>query len=463
MHDDRLDPLEAVSPVDGRYRETLRECSIYFSEHALIKQRLLVELRYLRSFLKAVGLNGDQPKLMELEEKLAELSLKEAAEVKQLERKLGHDVVAATSYLGEKLEQHGLKHLKPLIHYGLTSDDVNNIAYALAISGFINQTYTPQLLTLVEKLTALAETHKSTPFLARTHGQPAVPTSFGSFVANYAYRLANLAVKLNNLKPQAKLGGAAGDLAALKTTYPDVDWMRFAESFVNSLGLEHNPAATQTLPHERMSEILTTFAIVNSVLSNLCRDVWMLGSLGLVEYARRAEEVHSSTMPQKKNPLAFENAEGALDLSASMLSYMSTRLLSSRLHRDLSDSIIKRFYGTALSLSLLGVKNIHKGLDNLHVNVEAMKKEVESNKQALMEAVQLILRKHGVEDGYGLAAEAAEKGLERLRQQLLQRGQNPEIIPQTTEQYIQAAAEKAAHLLEKTKHIISYLRNQLPR
>ncbi|MEM1956488.1 MAG: lyase family protein [Candidatus Caldarchaeum sp.] len=447
-----FDPLEALTPIDGRYREAVRECSSYFSEHALIRHRLYVEVRYLRSFLKAVGWRGVLSKLEQLEHDVQGLSLEEAAEVKHLEKRLGHDVVAAAAYLEKKLEHIGLAELKPFIHFGLTSEDVNNIAYSLAVGSFIAQTYTPELLKLVEKLTTLAEAHKSTPFLARTHGQPAVPTTFGSYLANYAYRLASMTNKLKNLKPQAKLGGAVGDLSGLKTTYPEVDWTSFSEEFINSLGLEHNPAPTQALPHERMSEILGTVAFTNSIISNLCKDLWTLGGLGLVAFSKQADQIHSSTMPQKRNPLKLENAEGALDLSTAMLSYMSTRLLASRLHRDLSDSIIKRFYGAALALSLLGVKNTHKGLEELHVDAEAMRKEVDGNKQASLEAIQLTLRKHGVEDGYRLAAEAAEKGLEWLRQQLEQRGKDPSIVQDPTNQYIQAAEEKTTYLINRTRN-----------
>ncbi|MEM4189696.1 MAG: lyase family protein [Candidatus Caldarchaeum sp.] len=462
--DDKLNPLEAVTPIDGRYRESLQECSRYFSEHALIRHRLFVEVSFLNSFLKAVRWKGELSKLETLEKDVLDMPVNEAEEVKHLEKKLGHDVAAATSYLEKRLDQLGLPELKPFIHFGLTSEDVNNIAYSLMIKSFLDETYIPELVKLVERLTILAETHKSTVFLARTHGQPAVPTTFGSYLANYAYRLASIALKLKNTKPQAKLGGAVGDLSSLKTTYPEVDWMDFAERFVNMLGLEYNPAATQILPHERTSEILNTIASANTGVSNLCKDMWILGTLGLLAFSKHAGEVHSSTMPQKRNPLMFENAEGALDLSTAMLTYMSTRLITSRLHRDLSDSIIKRFYGTALALSLLGVKNTCKALDELYVDAEAMRREVESNQHTIMlEAVQLMLRKHGVEDGYRIAAEAAEKGFEWLQQQLKKLGKDPTTIIKTTDHYIQAAAEKTTLLLNKTRNILSYLGNQLPR
>lgn len=378
--------------------------------------------------------------------------------MKRLEKKLGHDVVALTTFIQKKLDELGYTGLKPFVHFGLTSEDVNNIAYAVLIKSFIQESFLPELTRLVEKLLSLAEVHGSTVFLARTHGQPAVPTTFGSYIANYAYRLAQQAVKLKQLKLQAKIGGAVGDLSSLKTSYPELDWDSFAERFITSLGLEYNPAATQVLPHERMSEILQTISLTGVITANLCRDMWLLGSLGLVGFTKPVEAVHSSTMPQKRNPLLFENAEGCLDLSTAIFNYMSTRLISSRLHRDLSDSVIKRFYGLALSLTLLGLKNTSKALDNLYVNADAMRKELDNNPQALLEAIQLTLRKQGVEEGYRLAAEAAEKGLTWLNEKLEHKNIKPPINSQEIiNSYIKVAHEKALKLSTKTRQLIGGL------
>ncbi|MCS6783622.1 MAG: lyase family protein [Candidatus Caldarchaeum sp.] len=439
--------IDAITPIDGRYRDKLQVCSEYFSEKALIRHRLVVEAKYLRAFLEAVGRKTEAEKTSKFEEIFAALSTEEAEEVKKLEVKLGHDVVAATAFFEKKLEEEGLSSLKPFVHFGLTSEDVNNIAYALAVKSFIHEILIPEILTLVEKLVELAENHASTPFLARTHGQPAVPTSFGSFIANYAYRTAVQTAKLKDINPQAKIGGAVGDLSALAATYPEIDWQSFAEKFITSLGLEFNPASTQILPHERTSEILQTVAVIDSVLANLCRDMWLLGALGLIEFRKPAEQVHSSTMPQKRNPLLFENAEGCFDLAANMLNYMSSRLLSSRLHRDLSDSVIKRFYGTGFALSLLGVKNTAQALNQITVNREAMEKEVETHPETMAEIAQLILRKHNVPNAY----EAAAKGIHDIRQTLVKHGVDPNVIDPT--KYIQAAQKKAETLIKKTRNI----------
>lgn len=387
-----------------------------------------------------------------------ELSVEEAVEVKNIERRVGHDVVAVTLFLEKKLEERGHAALKPFIHFGLTSEDINNIAYGMALRDFIQTSLTPVLANLVKEITSLAETHASTPYLARTHGQPAVPTTFGSYLANYGYRLAKLTAKLKNLRPQAKLGGAVGDLSAHKTAYPQVDWVSFAEKFVEQMGLEYMPAATQVAPHERFSEILQTVAAIASVAANLCRDFWLLGALGLVEFGKPSEHRHSSTMPQKHNPLLFENAEGCFDLATELLSYMATRLISSRLHRDLSDSVIKRFYGTALALTLLGVKNLIQALGQTHVKTDKMREEVEKTPEASAEILQLILRKHGVEDGYSLAAQAAEKGLGWLRETLSARGLDPRIIDEAAvTRYVEAGFEKAVMLVERVREIVRAL------
>ncbi|MDJ0272216.1 MAG: lyase family protein [Candidatus Caldarchaeum sp.] len=444
-----------MTPLDGRYREKLEECSRFFSEYALIRYRLVVEACYLRAFLIAIGKVSEAHAVEGLEKEVSELSVKEAVEVKNIERRVGHDVVAVTMFLEKKLEERGYAALKPFIHFGLTSEDINNIAYGMALHDFIQTILTPALTNLVKEITALAETHAATPYLARTHGQPAVPTTFGSFLANYGYRLAKLTTKLKNLKPQAKLGGAVGDLSAHKTAYPQVDWISFAEKFVEQMGLECTSAATQVVPHERFSEILQTVAVIASVLANLCRDFWLLGALGLVEFSKPFEQRHSSTMPQKHNPLLYENAEGCFDLAAEMLSYMATRLLSSRLHRDLSDSVIKRFYGTAFALTLLGVKNLIQALGQTHVKADKMREEVEKTPEASAEILQLILRKHGVEDGYSLAAQAAEKGLDWLRETLSARGLDSSIVDEAAvARYVEAGFEKAVMLVERIRELV---------
>jgi len=344
-----LRPLEAITPIDGRYRGRVEELSRYFSEYALIKKRLEVEIKYLIELMKAVkpkvvaSLPDDWEKRVE---KIVDgFGVEEAERVKELERRLGHDVKALMTYLRNKLHEVDLKQLSPYIHLGLTSDDVNNLAYSILLKSFSREILIPKLMSLVEMIADISRENVDVVMLARTHGVPAIPTTFGRFLANYAYRLSKLLEEISSFEFPGKLGGAVGDHSALKLTYPDLDWMRFSREFVESLGLRYFPAATQILPHERISDFLMKTSILCSILSNLCRDLWILSSLGLLIFARKPMEAHSSTMPHKSNPIHLENAEGAFDLASSISSQIAGRLISSRLHRDLSDSIIERFYG----------------------------------------------------------------------------------------------------------------------
>ena len=420
--DKDLHPLKAITPIDGRYRKRVEEAERYFSEYALIHARLRVEVKFLERFVKNVekSLEESLPEdwCEKLREIVREFDLGEAEKVKGIEERVGHDVKALINYLRVRLREKGLKSLSSLIHIGLTSNDVNNIAYSTLLRDFLREVYLPELVKLLKKLVEIAQTHLDTAMLGRTHGQPATPTTFGKFTANYAYRIAEILEKIAGFKFPGKIGGAVGDNSALKIVYPNIDWESFSREFVEELGLEFYPASTQILPHDRLSTLLSTIAILNSVLSNLCRDLWMLGALGLLRFVRRVGEAHSSTMPHKSNPIYLENAEGALDLASSILSYMAGRLLSSRLHRDLSDSVIKRFYGVGFTLSLLGLRSLLEGLMRIWVDVEAMRREVEAHRETLAEAVQLILRRYGVEEGYEIVQKSIEEGWEKLLETL---------------------------------------------
>lgn len=397
-----LNPLEAVTPIDGRYRETIEEASKYFSEHALMKYRLKVEKAFLAKLLKEAekGTTERLPKDWErrLEKIVEGFSIDSAQRVKEIERRVGHDVVALIRYLKNTLREMGLEDLARFVHLGLTSEDVNNLAYSMMIRDFMEEVYLPSLLKLVEELSRLAEEHVETVILGRTHGQPAIPTTFGRMIAGYVYRAARMFSGLKSFRYPGKFGGAIGDHAALTLLYPDVDWIEFSKELVESLGLEYWPAPTQVLPHDKLSELLSKLSTLCSILSNLSKDLWILGALGLIRFTRMEGEIHSSTMPQKANPILLENAEGCLDLAAELFSYLSRRLIYSRLHRDLSDSPIKRFYGAALALLLQGTRSLLKGIKRVEVNVEAMRREVEEHWEVLAEAAQASLRREGIDE-----------------------------------------------------------------
>jgi adenylosuccinate lyase len=417
-----MEPLDAITPIDGRYRERLEHLSKYFSEYALIKERARVELEYLAKLVEEIEPGKISGLPLRWREALRvigeEISIEDAKRVKELESTLGHDVAALISFLREKLHDYGLGILAPYIHLGLTSEDVNNLALSRLLHRFNHEALVPALLSIIEALSSLALEHVDTVMLGRTHGVPAVPTTFGKFLANYAYRIARIAEELHSLRFPGKLGGAVGDLSALKVTYPSVDWVEFTRSFVESMGLEYFPAATQILPHDRISDYLMKVAILDSILSNLCRDLWTLSSLGLLIFGIKEKEIHSSTMPHKSNPIPLENAEGAFDLASEGLSYMARRLISSRLQRDLSDSIIKRFYGLPLSLTILGIRSLEGALERMIVKKEDMLLEVEGHPEVLAEAYQVYLRKLGVEDAYELIKRAVKDGWSRMAEVL---------------------------------------------
>ena len=409
-----MDPLETIVPIDGRYREKLEKLSGYFSEYSLMKERVKVELRYLTKLIEDVEQDKISMLPLNWEEALGvigeEFSIDDAKKVKEIERDLGHDVAAVVKFLREKLHEYELDPLTPYVHLGLTSEDVNNLAFSRLLSAFNREVLAPALVDLMEQISSLALEHVDTVMLGRTHGVPAVPTTFGKFLANYAFRIAKISEQICFFKFPGKFGGAVGDHSALKFIYPNVDWIEFSKSFVESLGLEYVPAATQVIPHEGISDYLMKVALLDSILSNLCRDLWMMSSLGLLVFGIKEGEVHSSTMPHKSNPILLENAEGAFDLASENFAYISRRLLSSRLQRDLSDSIIKRFYGLPLSLTVLGIINLRNALSRMIVRREEMLREVESHPEVLAEAYQVYLRKIGVEEAYEIVQDAVKSG-----------------------------------------------------
>lgn len=458
-----IDPLDAITPIDGRYRQIAQDAAEYFSEYALMKRRIKAEITFLKHFITlaepAVVEKLPEDWVSRLDAIGEKFSREDARRVKELEKRLGHDVGAVMEYLRGKLHEEGLDRLAPFIHFGLTSEDVNNIAYSTLLRDFSQQLLIPTLVGFLEKLSDLAQKHKGSIMLGRTHGQPAVPTTLGKFLANYVYRVAKLAEEVSTHRFYGKIGGAVGDNAALRAAYPDVDWIEATNSIVRRMGLEPFPANTQILPHEGASLLFSKLAILAGVLSNLCRDLWLLGMLGHVGFSRKREEIHSSTMPHKANPLMVENAEGCLDLAGELLSYLSRRLLASRLHRDLSDSTIKRFYGTPLTLILIGLRNLGKALETIIVDVESMRREVDAHQEAFSEPLQLILRKHGIEEAHkivgGMKLDDIREVLERINAPTEVEREVKRIL---AEGYTGYAEKLAEQLLKEASTIIQRLK-----
>lgn len=403
-----LDVLEAVSPLDGRYRDLIDDAASLFSEESLMKYRCRVELEYLIALLERAlpeRTRGMRPDWREILRSIYdEFSLEDARAVKELEGKTRHDVKALEIYLRERLREKGLGELSPLVHLCMTSEDINNLAQSLMISEFMRSIYIPAISELLGKMAKLAVENESTIMLARTHGQPATPTTLGRELAVYCYRIARITEKVANLKLRGKIGGAVGNLAAHRQALPDVDWLEFVRDFVERLGLEAWPANTQVVAHEGTSELLSLLSISCSLLANLCRDLWLLSALGYLYVSPRG--VGSSTMPHKSNPVELELAEGNFDFAANMLSNMSNRLVSSRLQRDLSDSTIKRNYGVALCHLLLGVRSLMKAIDRVVVDAAAAARDLDSHAEVVAEAYQVVLRLRGVEEAFEQVMEA---------------------------------------------------------
>jgi adenylosuccinate lyase len=450
-----MDILEAITPIDGRYKEKLSGIENYFSEYALIKERIRVELEYLIKLVEEVEkerLNRLPKDWKETLRKIhEEFNLEDAKRVKEIEKNVGHDVFAVVKFIAERLESLGLNELKSLVHLGLTSDDINNIAYSSLLKRFNREVFIPSLIKLLDKIVNLSMEHKDTIMLSRTHGMPAVPTTFGRFLINYAYRISIVLEELYNTKFYGKIGGAVGDFNALKFLYPKVDWISFAKHFVESQGLEYFPANTQILPHDKISDYLSKVVLIASILSNLCRDLWMLNMLRYISFTLSKSEVHSSTMPHKVNPLLIENAEGCFDLSSEILAYMNRRLIYSRIHRDLSDSVIKRFYGLPFSLIYLGITNLISAFEKMLVNKEAMYIDVRNHPEVLSELYQLYLKKIGFFDAYEtiqkLAREKPEKILEEIKK-LIPKEKFIEIEKLTVLEY-SGEAQRIVELLAK--------------
>ncbi len=410
----QFEPLTAVSSIDGRYRKVAEELAEHLSEFGLIRARLLVECEYLIALSEAnVGLRSLTKEEVVTLQQLPHISTEDAQIVKKIEREgyegipaTNHDVKAIEYFIKKKLADTSLKDVSEWVHFGLTSEDVNSIAYGIMLRGALQAVMVPGLEEIARTLRRLATEHAATPMLSRTHGQSATPTTFGKEMRVFEARLTRQIEQLRTRTILVKFAGATGNFNAHVAALPDVDWRAFAEGFVARLNvgykilLESNPVTTQIEPHDTFAEMFDNLRRVNIILVDFSQDMWRYISDGWVTQRPRDGEIGSSAMPHKVNPIDFENAEGNFGIANALFEHFSHKLPISRLQRDLSDSTVQRVFGTAYAHALIGYRSLVRGLGKISVNAEGMLVALREHPEILAEAIQTVLRKEGVEVPY---------------------------------------------------------------
>ena len=400
-----LSELTAISPIDGRYFKKTQTLSPYFSEFSLIYYRLMVEIRWLESLAAHESIHEvhaiNQESKQFLDKILADFDEAEALKIKAYELKTNHDVKAVEYYLKEKLEQTDtLCKITSFIHFGCTSEDINNLAYALMMKGALAQIIQPTLAEITGGITLLGKQHGHTAMLGRTHGQAATPTTIGKELINFASRLKRPLQQLAEVQISAKFNGAVGNYNAHVIAYPEINWRKHCSQFVTDLGLSFNAYTTQIEPHDGIAEISHLMIRINNILLDYTRDVWSYISLGYFKQKIVEDEVGSSTMPHKVNPIDFENAEGNLGLANSLFDHFANKLTQSRLQRDLSDSTVLRNLGVAFAYTLIAYLAIAKGNEKLQINHLALKEDLHDRWDVLTEAIQTVMRRYNVPHAY---------------------------------------------------------------
>lgn len=399
-----LDSITAISPVDGRYRKSAEPLERYFSEYALIRYRILVEIEYFIALCE-IPLpqleDVDQAVYEELRGIYRGFTPEDAGRVKEIERTTNHDVKAVEYYIKEKMDALGLGGHKEFVHFGLTSQDINNTATPYSLRDAANEVYYPLLESLLAQLEALAEDWKDIALLARTHGQPASPTKLGKELRVYTERIEKQAAMLRAIPAPAKFGGATGNFNAHMAAYPGIDWVGFSNRFVNDiLRLDRSQTTTQIEHYDNIAAIFDAFKRINTILIDMCRDVWTYVSMEYFKQKIKAGEVGSSAMPHKVNPIDFENAEGNLGIANAIFEHLAAKLPVSRLQRDLTDSTVLRNIGVPIAHTVIAFKSIMRGLDKLIINPDAIDRDLEQNWAVVAEGIQTILRRENYPSPY---------------------------------------------------------------
>ena len=414
-----LSPLNAISPIDGRYRNKVNELAPFFSEEALIKYRVLVEIEY---FIALCEIPLPQLSTVnnavfdDLRKIYKDFSTDDTLAIKKIEHVTNHDVKAVEYFIKEKFDALGLSQHKEFIHFGLTSQDINNTAIPLSIKEAMNDVYVPEYFKVLERLKTLTKAWASIPMLARTHGQPASPTRLGKEIEVFVVRLKEQFNLLNDIPSAAKFGGATGNFNAHHVAYPNIDWKAFGSTFVQEkLGLQHSFPTTQIEHYDHVAALFDTLKRINTILIDLDRDIWTYVSMDYFKQKIKAGEVGSSAMPHKVNPIDFENSEGNLGIANAIFEHLSAKLPISRLQRDLTDSTVLRNVGVPFGHTLIGFKSTLKGLDKLLLNEKKFAEDLENNWAVVAEAIQTILRREAYPNPY-----EALKGLTRTNEKINQ-------------------------------------------
>ncbi|MDP1574708.1 MAG: adenylosuccinate lyase [Coxiellaceae bacterium] len=400
-----LSSLTAISPLDGRYGDKTAQLRQIVSEYGLIYYRLTVEIHWLFVLSNCPEIKEFSPLNLNektfLEKLLVDFSEKDALAIKAIEKKTNHDVKAVEYFLRDQCESHPtLKHASSFIHFGATSEDINNLAYALMQKTLRDQQLLPALKKIIQTLNQLAENTAALPMLARTHGQPATPTTLGKEYKNFSMRLQAHVSQWSAIPIVGKYNGAVGNFNAHVTTYPAVDWTALSQHFIESLGLQNNTHTTQIEPHDFLAQWLNALSICHTILIDLCRDTWGYISLNYFSQKKSEHEVGSSTMPHKINPIDFENAEGNLGMAIALSTHLSQKLPISRWQRDLSDSTVLRNLGSVAGYALVAYQSIEKGLSKLIPNESYIRQELNAHPEVLTEAIQSVMRRYGIENAY---------------------------------------------------------------
>lgn len=396
--------LTAISPLDGRYQSTTASLSTYFSEYALIYYRVKVEIAYLKSLIllplpELQEANNDNT-ISILEDIVANFGVEDAEKIKATEKVTNHDVKAVEYFIKEALDKQGLGAFREFVHFGLTSQDINNTAFPLMMKDAIDHVLLPKLHQVVENLKNKAQEYHGVPMLARTHGQAASPTTLGKEINVFVERLEDEIDTLQKVKVKCKFGGATGNFNAHKVSYPGVDWPAFADTFTAEMGLYRSKFTTQIAHYDDVAAMSHQWIRINTILADLCKDIWTYVSMDYFKQKTKAGEIGSSAMPHKVNPIDFENAEGNLGMANAIFGYLAEKLPVSRLQRDLTDSTVLRNLGVPFGHSLIAYTSIIKGLDKLLLNEQALHDDLDKNWAVVAEAIQNILRREKYPEPY---------------------------------------------------------------